>query len=81
MNWGSPITKTRVSGNAVKWKDAKFDRELVPDVTGMTLRDAVFILESQGLKVDFKGKGRVTDQSVPPGRKIVKGEKIALQLS
>ena len=73
--------KTRVSGNAVKWKDAKFDRELVPDVTGMTLRDAVFILESQGLKVDFKGKGRVTDQSVPPGRKIVKGEKIALQLS
>jgi len=34
----------------------------------MTLKDAIFLLESRGLKVSFKGKGRVKYQNVPPGK-------------
>jgi cell division protein FtsI (penicillin-binding protein 3) len=55
--------------------------ELVPDVTGMSLKDAVYLLESSGLQVQIVGKGKISGQSVPPGSKIVKGENIILQLS
>lgn len=53
----------------------------VPDVTGMGLKDAVYLLESQGMQVQLTGKGRVMSQSVPAGTKINKGQNIILQLS
>jgi cell division protein FtsI (penicillin-binding protein 3) len=56
---------------------------IVPDVTGMGLRDAVYVLEKSGLKVEVKGKGKVRGQSLTPGTKIVQEQKqsITLQLS
>ena len=39
----------------------------VPDVRGMGLRDALFILENRGLKVKVSGVGKVVNQSIPPG--------------
>jgi len=72
--------KTRRSSNSVLWKDKKFTRALIPDVTGMTLRDAIYVLENRGLKVSTEGRGRVKKQSQLPGMKIVKGEQIKLIL-
>ena len=45
----------------------------MPDVTGMGARDAVYILESRGLKVRLKGRGKVVEQSIPAGRTTRKG--------
>ena len=56
-------------------------RNIVPDVTGMSLKDAVYMLENSGMQVKVQGKGRVTVQSVPPGTRIAKGQNILLQLS
>ncbi|MHC2993182.1 cell division protein [Pontibacter sp. HJ8] len=54
----------------------------VPDVTGMTLRDALYILGNQHLKVSVEGAGkRVVKQSVQPGAEIEKGSKITIILS
>lgn len=53
----------------------------MPDVKGMGLKDAIYILENQGLKVVVLGKGKVVAQSVAPGTKIIKGQNIILQLS
>jgi len=53
----------------------------VPDVRGMGLRDAIFLLENIGLKVKFSGKGSVISQSLEPGTKIIKGNSIILELS
>jgi cell division protein FtsI (penicillin-binding protein 3) len=53
----------------------------VPDVNGMGLKDAVYLLEKGGLQVEIKGRGRVQQQSVAPGTKTNKGQKIILQLS
>ncbi len=53
----------------------------MPDVTGMGLKDAIYLLEQQGIKVGIYGRGRVRTQSIPPGTRIVKGQKINLQLS
>jgi DNA-binding GntR family transcriptional regulator len=47
----------------------------------MTLRDALPLLENQGLKVAYKGKGRITRQSLKQGAKITSGSKIILELS
>lgn len=54
---------------------------LVPDVTGYGLRDAVFRLESMGLRVQVKGQGTVVLQSLAAGTTIKKGARITLTLS
>lgn len=53
----------------------------VPDVRGMGLKDALYLLENAGLKVTIQGKGKVTSQSVDPGKSLQKGSTIAIQLS
>ncbi|WP_118950684.1 penicillin-binding protein [Taibaiella helva] len=55
-------------------------KEIVPDVSGMGLRDALFLLESSGLQVSTSGNGKVVSQSLPAGNRIVKGQKIHIQL-
>lgn len=72
--------KTRVVNESVFWEDNKVELQKVPDVRGMTLRDAIYVLENLGLKVTTKGSGRVEDQSIIPGRHLSKGERITLTL-
>jgi cell division protein FtsI (penicillin-binding protein 3) len=57
------------------------DINVVPDVTGMSLKDAIYLLETQGLKVQITGHGTVRRQSLRPGEKISKGLSIALELN
>lgn len=56
-------------------------KNIVPDVTGMGLKDAVFMLESSGMQVQIVGKGKVQGQSIPAGTRVVKGQNITLELS
>lgn len=51
-----------------------------PDVTGMGARDAVYMLESRGLKVRLHGRGKVKSQSYAAGRPIAKGAICELRL-
>lgn len=74
------IRATR-NGSAVVWRKNAVVKDLVPDVTGMTFRDAVYLLEKSGLRVSYEGKGRVADQSLAPGTRISKGGRIYLRLS
>ncbi len=53
----------------------------VPDVTGMSIREAVSCLEKVGLNVRFNGWGRVVKQSVPAGSAFNRGASITLTLS
>jgi cell division protein FtsI (penicillin-binding protein 3) len=56
------------------------DDERVEDVLGMGAKDAVYLLERQGLRVMLSGLGKVTSQSMAPGSKFQKGQSIRLQL-
>lgn len=49
------------------WKPRNIESKDVPDLQGMAMRDALFILENKGFKVTFKGSGKVVEQSLPPG--------------
>jgi cell division protein FtsI (penicillin-binding protein 3) len=57
-----------------------FPDSIMPDVKGMNLRDAAFLLESMGCVVRATGKGKVTEQSAPKGSKIIKGQIVNLSL-
>lgn len=54
---------------------------VVPDVKGMGLRDAIYLLESSGLHVKVEGIGMVKNQSLPAGTKISKGQFITITLN
>lgn len=58
----------------------KYGDELVPNVTGMGARDAVFLLEKRGLNVTLVGRGKVNSQSLPAGHKIKRGEVCILRM-
>ena len=45
-------------------------KDVVPNVIGLTIKDALYMLENLGMRVRFKGKGRVISQSIAPGTKI-----------
>jgi len=57
-----------------------YDNRTVPDVTGMGAKDAVFLLESRGLKVKVHGRGKVRHQSYPAGKAVMKGSECLLIL-
>ncbi|MDO9512660.1 MAG: penicillin-binding protein [Bacteroidales bacterium] len=85
-----PIESTDTKSNWVKPGRGKggiilnpllLGKKFIPDVSGMTARDAIFILEDIGLKVKFSGKGRVSSQSLKAGSPFNIGSEIFLQLS
>lgn len=64
------------------WRSRPTPSNQVPDVRGLTLRDALFLLENRGYRVSTEGRGRVKEQSVEPGTSVEKtiGKAITLQL-
>lgn len=72
--------KARVNNNNVILQTQQVKPGLVPDVRGMRMRDALFLLENAGLIVDYRGSGRIVSQSLAPGSKIQKGNRIVLGL-
>lgn len=57
------------------------DLTKVPNVLGMPLNDAVYLLENAKLKVKSTGSGRVISQSIQAGTKLIKGQTISLVLN
>lgn len=53
----------------------------VPNVIGFPLSDALYLLENSGLNVRFHGRGSVKSQSLPPGKPVIKGATIVLEMS
>ena len=57
----------------------KFQRSLTD--LGLGLKDALYLLENIGLKVEAKGKGKVIYQSLTQNTDFHKGQSINLQLN
>ena len=74
--WGT--TSTGISSISIQSTSA--DRKVVPDVRGMGLSDALFLLESRGLKVSFSGSGKVVYQSISAGKSFKQGATITIKL-
>ena len=75
--WGH----TQASPNAVILQGKEeANSNVVPSVIGMGAKDAVYLLESKGLKVRLNGIGKVKSQSIPGGNHVVKGQTVTLTL-
>jgi cell division protein FtsI (penicillin-binding protein 3) len=72
---------TRESGDTVRLADVKLHDGLVPDVRGMSLRDALYLLENSGLRVRYSGKGRVLRQSPQHGARYSEGSVVSLEMN
>ncbi len=54
--------------------------DLMPNVQGMGLRDAIKLLEARGLQVHVRGVGKVVEQSIVPGTPFQRGQAVVLNL-
>ena len=71
---------TRTGKDAIKIINKMTQKGLVPNVVGMGLIDATYMLEKFGLFVQPVGSGVIREQSIKAGLRINKGQKIILQL-
>ena len=80
---GNPIWgRASESGHTLSLqRDPLGDSTLMPDVHGMGARDAVYLIESRGVKVKVVGRGKVTEQSIGAGEKIKKNMTCVIKLS
>jgi cell division protein FtsI (penicillin-binding protein 3) len=53
----------------------------IPDVKGMGLKDALFLLESGNIHVTTRGTGKVKQQSIAAGTTISRNQKLILDLN
>ena len=58
----------------------QYQKGIMPDVTGMGARDAVYMIESRGLVTRLSGRGRVTRQSIASGTAVAPGDTCILHL-
>jgi len=72
---------TRESGDTIRLAGVKLQNGLVPDVRGMSLRDAMFLLENAGLRVRYSGKGKVLRQSPEHGARYNAGSVVSLEMN
>jgi len=77
--YASTTASVDTSGG-VAFEEIKTQKGAVPDVTGMGLSDALYVLGNAGYKVIAHGSGAVTKQSVTGGTSLPKGAKITIEL-
>ncbi len=78
---GGSFVRQVEANTTTKWVSEDIHRGKVPNVMGMGLKDALYILETSGLDVRVKGVGKVINQSIAPKTLIKKGEIITIQLN
>jgi cell division protein FtsI (penicillin-binding protein 3) len=85
-----PLTNSYVAQNVsdstkINVAETKLEDTLrkgfIPNLTGLSAKDAIYLLENKGLNVKLQGYGLVKKQSISVGQKYNKGDKIILTLS
>jgi cell division protein FtsI (penicillin-binding protein 3) len=66
--------------NNVKISDATIKKNKIPNVQGMGLKDAIYLIERIGMYTHVKGNGKVVSQSIPAGTEVVPGGVVYLEL-
>ena len=56
--------------NSIDLSSRYVGTETVPNVIGMSAKDAVFLIQKTGMRVKLQGYGTVSSQSIPAGTKV-----------
>lgn len=76
----NPSDSTRISLQTNNL-ESQLKKGIVPNLNGLSAKDALFLLENSGFHVKLYGMGSVKKQSIEAGQKFNKGDKITLILS
>ncbi|HVM89414.1 MAG TPA: penicillin-binding protein [Puia sp.] len=69
------------SNNQTVLNKEPINKQLMPDVKGMGLKDALYLLEGMNLKVAANGRGKVKSQSIQPGIAVAKSQMVKIELN
>jgi len=73
-------SKIKKSDNKFTLIEKQMPKGKIPNVVGMGARDASYLLENLGIKVQFLGCGRIRKQSISPGTLVRSNQTIRLFL-
>ncbi len=68
------------TNNVISFREVRYVDGTVPDIIGMGMKDAVYLLGNAGLRPVVKGSGKVIKQSVEPGQRVAKGYPVTVEL-
>ena len=69
-----------INNGSLSTKEITIQGNKVPNVRGLSAKDASYLLEERGLTVKILGRGKVIKQSLSPGSKVIKGKQIEIIL-
>lgn len=72
--------KTYANQKQIQVESIKVASNVIPDLTGMGAKDAVYLLENMGLNVRVQGRGKVISQNLKPGTLPKKGNVAIINL-
>jgi len=68
------------TSNGIAYQENAPVKGIMPNVNGMGLKDAMYLIGNAGLKARVKGSGKVKSQSIQPGSSIGKGLMVEIEL-
>jgi cell division protein FtsI (penicillin-binding protein 3) len=77
---GDWVTVERDENGQITMREAKLADNRVPNVIGMDITDAVYLLENMGISTEFTGQGVVKEQSLHAGDTVRTNSKMYLKL-
>jgi cell division protein FtsI (penicillin-binding protein 3) len=80
LNYEGEWLSTDTIKGSIHLNKKEISKNKVPNIQGMTAKDAIYLLESKGMVVKMKGFGRVISQSILAGTDITKGQLIKIEL-
>ena len=78
---GQWVTIEESADGTKKIRKAEVDANTIPDVVGMNVSDAVYLLENMGISTRFTGQGTVVEQSLQPGDTLKQNSVMNLKLA
>ena len=77
---GDWVTVQQTESGETDLRTAQLQPNLVPNLVGMDITDAVYLLENMGVKTEFTGQGTVKEQSLHAGDTLKANSIICLKL-
>ncbi|MDE6689265.1 MAG: PASTA domain-containing protein, partial [Prevotella sp.] len=74
------LNRLNINASDINIEAPEFRQHVMPNTIGMGARDAVYRIESQGVKVRLTGIGSVKHQSIAPGTVLKSGMVCTLEL-
>ena len=76
-NW---VQCSNTDSISLEFDALSFEENVIPDVIGMGAKDAVYLMEKNGVRACISGAGRVVSQSIKAGTSPRKGDVVYLSL-